>query len=307
MSPRRLAAAVGLTILVVGALLGVWRSVAPGDGDDPARRLAAGLRCPACQGESVADSRSPIAAAMREVISIQLREGRSPEGIRDYFVRRYGAEVLTAPPARGWGLLLWTVPALALAAGLAPAVFARYRSRRPDTASSDRRNLVRGPPPGARNRRSCSITGRPLWNVAAVMVLALVGVVALAAPRPAPPGPGPADPVSDQLTLARSLESQGQHATAAEIYRTVLERWPTDEIRLRLAFTLIRLGRADEAARLAEEVLADGPDTPDGLLILGLAQRQSDPERAPETLRRFLTRTPEHPAAAEIRRLLGTG
>jgi hypothetical protein len=51
-------------------------------------------------------------------------------------------------------------------------------------------------------------------------------------------------------------------------------------------------------------VLATVPDSPDALLVLGLAQRQSDRAQAEVTLRRFLTAAPEHPAAPEIRRLL---
>ncbi|MFC0032000.1 hypothetical protein ACFFMM_21005 [Micromonospora chaiyaphumensis] len=41
--------------------------------------------------------------------------------------------------------------------------------------------------------------------------------------------------------------------------------------------------------------------------MLGLAQRNSRPVEAVDTLRRFLAVAPEHPAAAEIRRLLTPG
>ncbi|MEN3614510.1 cytochrome c-type biogenesis protein CcmH [Plantactinospora sp. ZYX-F-223] len=310
MNLRRLAVTAGLTFLVVAALLGVWRSVTPTGGDgDPARRLAAELRCPACQGESVADSRSPIAAAMREVIGTQLRQGRDPDEIRSYLVDRYGPEVLAAPPVRGWGLLLWALPVLGLALGLVPAVRTARQRGHAGTTATDRRNPPGRARGGHRFRQGvATVAGDRRWNLgAAALVLALVGAVALAAPRPAPPSPGAADPVADQLTLARSLETQGHYATAAEVYRTVLDQRPADEIRLRLAFTLIRLEQPGEAARLAGEVLAHRPDSPDGLLILGLAQRVTDPGSASATLRRFLSRAPDHPAAAEIRRLLGNG
>jgi len=91
------------------------------------------------------------------------------------------------------------------------------------------------------------------------------------------------------------------------MYRTALAQRPDDEIRLRLAFTLIRTGRSAEAARLAETVLAGRPDAPDALLMLGLAQRDTDPATSTRTLRRFLDRAPGHPAAAEIRRLVEAG
>ncbi|MEO3931069.1 cytochrome c-type biogenesis protein CcmH [Micromonosporaceae bacterium B7E4] len=321
---RRIAGGVGLAVLLLGAVLGIWRSASPTGDDDRAHRLAAELRCPACQGESVADSRSPIAAAMREAITAQLAQGHSPDEVRSYLVQRYGVEVLTMPPPRRWGLLLWAVPVLALGAGLLPVLNAGYRSRRAARNASPVRPAghvgragaqggVAGDPagqdhPAGRHHRAFAPpSGSCVWNVGAVAVLALVGAVALAAPGPSTP-PGSAtslDPVPARLALARSMEQQGEYEAAAELYRTVLGQRPADDVRLRLAFILIRLGQATEAARLAEEVLRHRPDAPDGLLILGLAQRESDPRAATATLRRFLTRAPDHPAAAEVRRLVG--
>jgi cytochrome c-type biogenesis protein CcmH/NrfF len=318
---RRIAASLALAVLLLAAAAGTWRSVRPNGPTDPARSLAAELRCPACQGESVADSRSPIAAAMRDAISAQLAQGHRPEEVRAYLVRRYGPEILAAPPAHGVALLLWAAPAFVLLAGLAPAaVRAVRRTRRTVPAAGHR---ARSEPAKRRTPRSLAGDGtrrassrpRPraagarIWNISAVCLLALVGGVALATPHP-PARPEPAttaDPVPGQLALARSMEEQGSYGAAAEVYRTALERQPADDIRLRLAFTLIRSGQADEAERLARQVLASQPDAPDALLMLGLAQRATDRDAAGVTLRRFLARAPAHPAAAEIRRLLDSG
>ena len=334
MNARRTAVLV-LVILLGGAAAGTWRSAQPARPANPAHRLAAELRCPACQGESVADSRSPIAAAMRDVISDQLARGRTTEEVRGYLVQRYGPDVLAAPPARGLGLLLWLAPALALLAGLAPAVRAVRRSRRlHSTPRPGRRSVVstrhrrdagrdgrrsggkagrpgwRGRHPGSDGRRpGLPAMGNRIWNISAACLLGLVGGVALATPHlPAEPGPSAAvDPVPGQLALARSMEQQGRYGAAANIYRSVLRQQPADNIRLRLAFTLIRSDQPAEAGKLARQVLASQPDAPDALLLLGLAQRNADPAASAATLRRFLTRQPDHPAAAEVRRLLGSG
>jgi cytochrome c-type biogenesis protein CcmH/NrfF len=292
-NPRRAGAAIILVVLLCGALAGIWRSAQPDRPADPAHRLAAQLRCPACQGESVADSRSPIAAAMREVISTQLAQGRHPDEVRGYLVERYGPEVRAAPPARGPGLLLWLTPALLLLASVAAAIGGRRRAKPAGRAVPARR-----PRTAARAART--------WNISAACLLVLVAGIALAAPRftPAREAATPADPVPGQLTLARSLEEQGRYDAAAEVYRTALSQHPTDDVRLRLAFTLIRSGQAGEAERLANQVLAGRPDAPDALLILGLAQREAGSTAATTTLRRFLTLAPEHPAALEVRRLL---
>ena len=330
MRARRVAAALALAVLLGGAVAGAWRSARPDGSADPAHRLAAQLRCPACQGESVADSRSPIAAAMRDVITAQLAQGRTPGEIRAYLVRRYGPDVLAAPAARGPGLLLWGLPVVLLLAGLAPPAVRVARTVRTTRTGRGARavrvgrtggafpgrlfRLATGPDggPRARPRRARAASaarGGRIWNVCAGCLLALVGGVAVAAPRPPAASPATtADLVPGQLALARSMEQQGRYDAAAEVYRTALAGSPSDDIRLRLAFALIRGGGgAAEAARLAGQVLADRPDSADALLMLGLAQREVDPGAAGGTLRRFLTRAPDHPAAAEVRRLLGSG
>ncbi|WP_107075540.1 cytochrome c-type biogenesis protein CcmH, partial [Micromonospora sp. MH33] len=128
---RRLLVALALAALVALAVAGLVRSAASPDRADRATAIAAGLRCPACQGESVADSRSPIAASMRQVIADQVAQGRSPREVRRWFVDRYGEEVLAQPPLRGPALLLWAVPAVALL-GAGAGALRTLRPRRPD-------------------------------------------------------------------------------------------------------------------------------------------------------------------------------
>jgi cytochrome c-type biogenesis protein CcmH/NrfF len=289
-------ALVALVLVTLAATAGAALARSAGDPgrQDPVRAVSAELRCPACQGESVADSRSPIAAAMRQVVADQLAQGRDRAEIRRWFVQRYGADVLTDPPGRGVRLLLWGVPVLALLAG----GYAALRTLRPHTA----RTRAAGPwTPDARSARRA-------WRVASVSVVALVASVAVVADRLDPPArPAPADPVAVALQLAHDLQTQGRYDAAAQMYQEALRDRPDDGVRLRLAFALLRAGDGAAAQRTARDVLAREPDSPDGLLVLGLAQRNSQPAEAGDTLRHFLSVAPEHPAATEIRRLLGTG
>jgi len=54
---------------------------------------------------------------MRGIIQEKLAAGESREQIIQYFVDRYGEGVLVEPPKRGFSLLVWLGPLLALAAG----------------------------------------------------------------------------------------------------------------------------------------------------------------------------------------------
>src|SRR5262245_37713066 len=61
---------------------------AAADLDEQARQIAGELRCPVCQNLSVADSPSELAQQMRAVIVLQLKEGKTPEQIKAFFVSK---------------------------------------------------------------------------------------------------------------------------------------------------------------------------------------------------------------------------
>jgi cytochrome c-type biogenesis protein CcmH len=82
-----------------------------------AERIADGLRCPVCQGLSVADSNADAARAMYARIGELVRLGYSQDQIEDYFVDRYGEWVRLDPPVEGLHWLLWVAPALLAVVG----------------------------------------------------------------------------------------------------------------------------------------------------------------------------------------------
>jgi len=88
--------------------------------------VSRGLRCPVCQGLSVADSNADSARAMHTRIGELVRLGYSREQIEAYFVDRYGEWVRLAPPREGLHWLIWLGPAALLVVG-AVALAARSR------------------------------------------------------------------------------------------------------------------------------------------------------------------------------------
>lgn len=81
--------------------------------------LASELRCPVCQGLSIQDSPSELALDMRDVIREQLRSGKSPDDVRQYFLDKYGEWILLEPKPEGFNLLVYLLPVAALLAGAA--------------------------------------------------------------------------------------------------------------------------------------------------------------------------------------------
>lgn len=104
--------ALALAAVIVAGLL-----TAPARPVDRVDALAQRLRCPVCQGESVADSPSETARAMRDQVAEMVATGRTDAEILDHYVARYGRWILLDPPLAGDTVLLWLLPLAAATAG----------------------------------------------------------------------------------------------------------------------------------------------------------------------------------------------
>jgi cytochrome c-type biogenesis protein CcmH len=121
---RRIATGVVVAGILALAVAGLVRAALPASTPTLQERtaaVAATLRCPTCHGLSIQDSQSVLAAGARQIITRQLREGRTPDEIRQYFVDRYGQQALLAPSSDGIGVLAWVLPGLAVAGAAALA------------------------------------------------------------------------------------------------------------------------------------------------------------------------------------------
>ena len=95
--------------------------------------VAAKLRCPVCQGESIQDSPSSLAREMRGVVKERLRAGETPEQIEAYFVGRYGEWILLEPTTKGLNLLLYLLPIVLVIGGVTLVVVLVRRWSHPST------------------------------------------------------------------------------------------------------------------------------------------------------------------------------
>ena len=119
--------ALGL-VVVVALTVVLW----PGGSQSPAARahdLETQLKCPECQGLSVADSQAPTSRAIRTDIKRRIKAGQSDEQIREAYVSTYGESILLTPQDSGVSLIVWILPIVVLALGATGIVFALRRNR----------------------------------------------------------------------------------------------------------------------------------------------------------------------------------
>jgi cytochrome c-type biogenesis protein CcmH len=98
------------------------------------RSLEGELMCPTC-GTTLELSNAPAANQIRRYVCERAAAGDSNGEIRDQLVADFGPGVLASPPKKGFDLLAWVLPLLALGAGaavLAGLVVRWSRRREPE-------------------------------------------------------------------------------------------------------------------------------------------------------------------------------
>ncbi len=131
----------GLTAAAL--VVGVQGTRAPRTEAQRVQHIAGQLKCPVCEGETVADSNAMISRDIRGVIQERVAAGQSDSQIISFVVQQYPGTLLT-PPAKGVGMIVWALPVLAFVAacgGLLLA-FAHWRARPRVTVTDADRALV---------------------------------------------------------------------------------------------------------------------------------------------------------------------
>ena len=208
------------------------------------------LRCPMCQGLSIADSGSSAARAQMDKVRELVAAGKTDREIRDFFTSRYGEWALLEPPASGMNLLVWLLPLLLLVGGAVaiarhhPPAGARLTGGchgDGGPAASRRRPLPRG-----RARGAPSVTGSHWIPGIVVLSLGLIaGALYLFFGRRRPAAAAPADGASDAHRRVDSLLAQlREHQT--EKHQMNAAAWQEENERLEHA--------AADAMRARDEV-----------------------------------------------------
>ncbi|HEX6236417.1 MAG TPA: cytochrome c-type biogenesis protein CcmH [Acidimicrobiales bacterium] len=142
----RLAGWLVMAVVLAVALVGGLRADGgPESPEQRARDLAAQVACPACDGQSVADSDAPASRGIRSYIDERIDEGASDEQIRAELADSWGEEVLLTPKSSGVVGLVWILPVVGVVLGLAGVGYAfwRWRGGGASRATPADRELVR--------------------------------------------------------------------------------------------------------------------------------------------------------------------
>ncbi|MCH2304144.1 MAG: cytochrome c-type biogenesis protein CcmH [SAR202 cluster bacterium] len=68
------------------------------------------IMCPVCPSETIDQSQNILAVQMRSIVEEKVEQGWSDDQIKNFFIERYGASVVSTPPKSGVDLIAWIVP-----------------------------------------------------------------------------------------------------------------------------------------------------------------------------------------------------
>jgi len=116
-----------VTVIVIGVMAVTLVTLVVTGQSQPDRVQSIGerIKCPVCQGESIANSPSAMARDMMDVVAERVAAGETNDEIIDELLGSFSGAVLLDPPAAGSTLLLWLAPAIALMLGVVVIVWWR--------------------------------------------------------------------------------------------------------------------------------------------------------------------------------------
>jgi cytochrome c-type biogenesis protein CcmH len=266
-------------ILVMAVALILITSTRPAS-VDRVEQIGTRIKCPVCQGESIANSPSQMAEDMMDLVSERVSAGVPDQEIVDELLGSYTGAVLLDPPASGATLVLWLTPLVVLVLGIAVILWWR---RHPGSGDAEE------PASPQRSRTRLIIGG-------VVLVLVFAGIVIVAAnslqDRPAAAAGAAAIDEQDlsdvsnetmeavivanaddpqvngmRLALAERYYDAGDYRSAFPHYLVVAEDPNATEAQAITA--LVRLGwmayagngEVETATRLIDEALAIDPES----------------------------------------------
>lgn len=99
-----------------------------------AQAIGAQIKCPVCQGESIADSPAQMARDMMDLVDERVAAGVADQEIIDELLSSYSGALLLDPPAEGSTLALWLAPFVVLIIGVGVILWWRRHPGRQEDA-----------------------------------------------------------------------------------------------------------------------------------------------------------------------------
>ena len=99
-----------------------------------AKDIFKSLRCAVCEGQSVLDSESDFAKAVRSLVREKISLGLNDEQVYDTLKGSYGKQIMFRPALEGSTLVLWLMPFMLIFGGFVIVLLVLRKNRRDITS-----------------------------------------------------------------------------------------------------------------------------------------------------------------------------
>jgi cytochrome c-type biogenesis protein CcmH len=125
-----------LTAIVIALSIALFGERDAPNNAERAFNVADQLACPVCEGQSIAESDSATAKAIRADIDARIDQGQTDDQITDFLIGRYNESISLKPQASGVVGLVWITPVVALITAVAGLIVVFRRWHRADVAEA---------------------------------------------------------------------------------------------------------------------------------------------------------------------------
>ncbi len=272
-------ASVAVVVIAFGALN---NPALPPTAEERVASLSASIKCPFCNGESLAESASGVAADYRALIADRVENGATDDEIRGEFAERFGEAYVLDGSRSGWTIALWVVLGVAVLSGAAAILMLRRATGRGEVAE---------PQDGVEDRRGARISGRTLAGTAAVGV-AIIAIGVVAATSLSSGGTDALEGVAGDVVAGNEVDLDA--ITNEQMEEVVAANPEVIGMRLALARRYFEAGEFGKALDHYFEVL-DRERHPEALANVGwMTYLSGEPEVAVQYLEAALARSPDY-------------
>ena len=75
-------------------------------------KLASEIMCPVCDAQTIEGSNSQVSIDMKLKLKTLVNQEMSSQEIREYFIDRYGPDIIASPSSTGFNLVAWIMPVI---------------------------------------------------------------------------------------------------------------------------------------------------------------------------------------------------
>lgn len=105
-------------------------------------KLASEIMCPVCDAQTIEGSNSQVSIDMKLKLKTLVNQGMSSQNIREYFIDRYGSDIIASPSSTGFNLIAWIMPIIIFSLLLSISLYTIRNMKNSNTKEKEYKEIL---------------------------------------------------------------------------------------------------------------------------------------------------------------------